>query len=67
MTYELEDGLLEGVQYLLVPEEQFSLVTGLFGIEDKERDVIPRSVIVGAFNENCPFVEVYPLKLKVMT
>lgn len=63
--YKLKENLVEDMHYILVPEKPFFLLKDRFGIENKDRDVISRPVVVGSVLQKEPFVEVYPLKLKV--
>jgi hypothetical protein len=53
------------MHYTLIPEKPFAMLKDKFGVVDKDRDVISRPVVVGSVLQKEPFVEVYPLKLKV--
>ena len=57
--------LVEGVNFVLVPEEIFNILRIAYGLESEERDVIRRKVVSGTALRSEPFVEIYLLKLKV--
>ena len=57
--------LVEGVNFVLVPEEIFNILRIAYGFESEERDVIRRKVVSGTALRSEPFVEIYLLKLKV--
>ena len=48
-----------------MPEKIFKRLRETFGIADSSRDVIKRPVIIGSVLQKDPFVEIYPLRLKV--
>lgn len=64
-NYKLREHLTEDLDYILVPEKSFTTLKEKFGVENKDRDVIARPVVIGSVLQREPFVEVYPLKLKV--
>ncbi|KAI6233873.1 Ubiquitinyl hydrolase 1 [Aphelenchoides fujianensis] len=63
--YELKEKMTESIHYTLIPEPVFTKLRERFGVADEQRDVIPRKVVVGTVLKKEPFVEVYPLRLKI--
>ncbi|KAH7693667.1 Protein H34C03.2, partial [Aphelenchoides avenae] len=64
-VYRLRPKQVDGLNYHPVPEKVFLALKRAFGVEVAERDEIERTVVKGAFMNQQPFIEVYPLTLKV--
>ncbi|KAI6202126.1 Ubiquitin carboxyl-terminal hydrolase and Peptidase C19 domain containing protein [Aphelenchoides besseyi] len=63
--YKLKDNMTESIKYSLVPETVFNQLKETFGVVDEQRDVIARKVVNSTVLKKDPFVEVYPLRLKI--
>jgi hypothetical protein len=63
--YTLKPDLQMQIHINLVPEEVFFELKNTYGIIDEERDVVAREVVKGTLLRQEPFIEIYPLLIKV--
>lgn len=63
--YELRSGLQPMIDIAVLPASVFNTLKNIYGIEDEERDTIERHVVLGTLMNQSPFIEIYPLEIKV--
>uniref|UniRef100_A0A914I8D4 ubiquitinyl hydrolase 1 n=1 Tax=Globodera rostochiensis TaxID=31243 RepID=A0A914I8D4_GLORO len=63
--FELKPDLHVQVHIFLLPEKLFTRLKEAYGVALEERDEILREVITGTLFQQEPFIEIYPLMLKV--